>query len=68
MTRDKNRAQDTSKHCRSRSFPGQHSPTKPAVPFLYANDGAGGTPVTLLWNSAVMAKVALGGGNDFVAP
>jgi len=35
--------------------------------FLYANDGAGGAPGTLLWQSAVMINVALTGGNDLVA-
>jgi len=35
--------------------------------FLYANDGAGGSPGTLLWDSAVMTNVSLTGGNDLIA-
>jgi hypothetical protein len=35
--------------------------------FLYANDGTGGAPGTLLWQSAVKTNVALTGGNDLIA-
>jgi hypothetical protein len=35
--------------------------------FLYANDGAGGAPGTLLWQSAVKQNLALTGGNDLIA-
>jgi hypothetical protein len=35
--------------------------------FLYANDGLGGEPGTLLWNSSLMTNVALTGGNDLIA-
>src|SRR5579872_6090814 len=35
--------------------------------FLYANDGAGGAPGTLLWQSALLQSVALTGGNDLIA-
>jgi hypothetical protein len=35
--------------------------------FLYANDGAGGIPGSVLWNSSVMTNVALDGGNDLIA-
>jgi hypothetical protein len=34
--------------------------------FLYANDGAGGTPGTLLWQSAVMTGVSINSVNEFV--
>jgi hypothetical protein len=34
--------------------------------FLYANDGAGGIPGSLLWQSALMTNVALTGGNDLI--
>jgi hypothetical protein len=35
--------------------------------FLYANDGAGGSPGTLLWQSAVMAGVNLNTNNELIA-
>jgi hypothetical protein len=35
--------------------------------FLYANDGTGGAPGTLLWQSAVKTNVALTGGSDLIA-
>ena len=35
--------------------------------FLYANDGSGGAPGTLLWESSLMTNVALNGGNDLIA-
>jgi hypothetical protein len=35
--------------------------------FLYANDGAGGAPGTLLWQSAVKQNIALTGSPDLIA-
>jgi hypothetical protein len=35
--------------------------------FLYANDGPGGTPGTLLWQSSIVNHVSLTGGNDLIA-
>ncbi|APW64096.1 PEP-CTERM sorting domain-containing protein [Paludisphaera borealis] len=35
--------------------------------FLYANDGAGGAPGTLLWQSAVMTGVAINSTNTLIA-
>ena len=34
--------------------------------FLYANDGAGGQPGTMLWQSALLNNVPLTGGNDLI--
>jgi MYXO-CTERM domain-containing protein len=35
--------------------------------FLYANDGTGGAPGTLLWDSSVLQNVSLTGGSDLIA-
>jgi hypothetical protein len=35
--------------------------------FLYANDGSGGSPGTLLWQSAVMASVSINANNAAIA-
>jgi len=35
--------------------------------FLYANDGTGGAPGTLLWKSTIMTNVVLTPGNDLIA-
>ena len=35
--------------------------------WLYANDGPGGQPGTMLWQSAILNNVPLTGGNDLIA-
>jgi hypothetical protein len=35
--------------------------------WLYANDGPGGQPGTMLWQSAILDDVPLTGGNDLIA-